>query len=104
MPPLFVSEFTEAFRFTRAPAIWGWRNVMPKFQYQQIEGLEDHCFVRIDDRYELSIIRTDEGIILDVWPIEDGEIWNNPCDSFQVFDHDTWTDHEIDKVAPEVPA
>ena len=33
-------------------------------------------FVKIDDRYELAIIRTDEGLIVDVWPINNGEYWD----------------------------
>jgi hypothetical protein len=65
-----------------------------KFEYEQVEGLGDRCFVKIDDRYELAIIRTDAGLIIDVWPINNGEYWDFPYDSLQVFDGDTTLDEE----------
>jgi len=67
---------------------------MAKFNHEQIEGLEDRFFLRIDDRYEIAVIRTDEGLIQDIWPIEDGQTWDHPYDSFQVFDNDATTDQE----------
>ena len=67
-----------------------------KFEYEKVEGLSDRCFVKIDDRYELSIIRTAEGLIVDCWPINNGEYWDSPYDSFQVFDSDTTVDDDTD--------
>jgi hypothetical protein len=68
--------------------------LLAEFEYERIEGLSDRCFVTIDKRYHLAIIRTDEGIIVDVWPIDSGETWDHPYDSFQVFDNDTAVDAE----------
>jgi hypothetical protein len=67
---------------------------MAKFEFEQIPGRDDRCFVKVDDRYEIAFIRTDEGLIVDVWPIDAGEIWDHPYDSFQVFDNDTLVDAE----------
>jgi hypothetical protein len=72
---------------------------MAKFEHEQVAGLDDRFFVTIDNRYELSIIRTDEGLIVDVWPINQGEYWDAPYDSFQVFDADTVVDEDAAEVA-----
>jgi len=61
---------------------------MAKFEHERLPTQDDRFFVTVDDRYSLTIIRTDEGLIVDVWPIENGQIWDHPYDSFQVFDND----------------
>lgn len=61
---------------------------MAKFQYEQTEQQDDRVHVTVDGRYSLTIIRSDEGLIIDVWPIQNGEFWDHPYDSFQVFDND----------------
>lgn len=59
---------------------------MAKFQCDQTE--DDQVYLTVDDRYSLTIIRTDEGIIVDVWPIENGEYWDTPFTSVKVLDSD----------------
>lgn len=61
---------------------------MAKFEFEPCPGQDDRCFVTVDGRYCLTIIRTDEGLIVDVWPIQNGQHWDHPYDSFQVFDND----------------
>ena len=58
--------------------------------------MEDRVFVTVDGRYSLTIIRADEGLIVDVWPIENGEYWNVPYTSLQVFDNDVPPLSELD--------
>jgi hypothetical protein len=44
----------------------------------------DHAFVTIDDRFEVALIRTRDGLKIEVYPITGGEPWNDPCDRFEV--------------------
>ena len=57
---------------------------MTKFIYEYIAALPDRAFVEVDDTYSVVIIRTDEGIIIDVYPKD----WDAPIDTMGVHDHD----------------
>ena len=41
------------------------------------------CVV-IDDRLDVTLIRTGDGLKIEVYPITDGEVWDDPCDRFEV--------------------
>jgi hypothetical protein len=57
---------------------------MITFEFEQIEAVPDHAFIDVDGKYNVVIIRTDEGIIIDVYP----KGWDAPIDSMGVHDHD----------------
>lgn len=65
-----------------------------KFKYEQDPDpqWDDRCFVTVDKRYTMAIVRTHEGIEIDVWPINDGEVWDMPCRRIQILDGDTAVD------------
>jgi hypothetical protein len=46
--------------------------------------LPDHVFLTLDDRFEVVVIRTADGLKIEVYPITDGEPWIDPCDRFDV--------------------
>jgi hypothetical protein len=53
------------------------------FEHRAVD-LPDRAFVDVDDKYKVAIIRTDEGIIVDVFPKD----WDYPIDSMTVWDDD----------------
>jgi hypothetical protein len=58
---------------------------MATFQFEHLaENLPDRAFVEVDGKYQIVIIRTDEGLIVDVWPKD----WDTPFDSLAIHDHD----------------
>lgn len=57
---------------------------MSKFQFEQIEGQNDRAYVEVDDKYQVVLIRAEEGLIVDVWPKD----WDAPFDSLTVYDSD----------------
>jgi hypothetical protein len=57
---------------------------MSTFLFQQLDEMDDRAFVEVDDKYSVVIIRTDEGIIIDVYPKD----WDAPIDTMGVHDHD----------------
>jgi hypothetical protein len=57
---------------------------MSTFEFEQVETLNDRAFVEVDGKYSIVIIRTDEGIIVDVYPKD----WDEPIDTMGVHDHD----------------
>jgi hypothetical protein len=57
---------------------------MSTFAFEQIDGLPDRAFVEVDGRYSVVLIRTDEGIIIDVYPKD----WDCPIATMGVCDND----------------
>ncbi len=57
---------------------------MTKFNIQHMTDRPDRVFVAIADRFEVAVIRTADGLKIEVYPITDGEIWDDPCDRFEV--------------------
>jgi hypothetical protein len=63
---------------------------MSPFEFEQMDGLPDHAFIRVDGKYTVVVICTPEGIIIDVYPTG----WDSPIDSMGVHDHDVVGAHE----------
>ena len=61
---------------------------MTKFNIQHNTGLSDRVFVTLDDRFDVAVIRTEDGLRLEIFPITDGEAWCDPCDRFEVSEAD----------------
>ena len=61
---------------------------MTKFNIQHNTGLSDRVFVALDDRFDVALIRTADGLEIEVYPITDGEVWCEPCDRFAVDEAD----------------
>jgi hypothetical protein len=55
-----------------------------KFSARHDVRLPDHVFITLDDRFEIALIRTGDGLTIEVYPITGGEVWDNPCDRFDV--------------------
>jgi hypothetical protein len=53
---------------------------------------DDRRFVTIDGRYTMAIVRTHDGLLIDVWPINGGEVWDMPCTTVKILDTDTEED------------
>jgi hypothetical protein len=70
---------------------------MPTFTFEKDPDpqWDDRRFVTIDQRYTMAIVRTHNGISIDVWPINEGKVWDMPCRMIQILDSDTTVDpHE----------
>ena len=63
---------------------------MADFEFEQIEGLPGRTFVHVDNRYSVTIIRTAEGLVIDVWPKD----WNSPLETLTVWDEDIVVDEK----------
>jgi hypothetical protein len=63
--------------------------------------LPDRAFVEVDGTYNVAIIRTDEGLIVDVWPKD----WDSPIATLGVCDNDMAEpqEHEQPAHAPHGP-
>lgn len=48
----------------------------------------DRVFVQIENLYDVAVIRTPEGLRLEVYPLTDGCVWDDPIDRFEVLDCD----------------
>ena len=57
---------------------------MAKFDFELSDHRLDRAFVTVDGRFDVAIIRTDDGLAIEVYPITDGEAWDDPFDSFEV--------------------
>lgn len=55
---------------------------MPKFEYEQLAELPDRAYVRVESKYDVTIIRTEEGLIIDVYPLE----WDAPIETMTIWD------------------
>jgi hypothetical protein len=57
---------------------------MAKFNIQYSGDRPDHVFVAIDNRFDVALIRTEEGLRINVFPITDGQVWDDPVERFEV--------------------
>ena len=57
---------------------------MTAFDFRTITDLPDIAFVRINERFEITIERTTDGLEMRVYPLTDGEIWFDPYDTFKI--------------------
>ena len=58
---------------------------MSKFEINvQPDDFPDRVHVKVDGTFDVAIIRTPEGIVLDVYPAG----WDNPIDTMTVWDED----------------
>jgi hypothetical protein len=57
---------------------------MTRFHHELSDHRLDRAFVSVDDRFDLAIIRTEDGLKIEVYPITGGEAWDDPCDRFEV--------------------
>ena len=67
---------------------------MAEFEYSQDPDpkWKDRCFVTIDERYTISIVRTHRGLEIVVWPMTDGEPWEWPHTMLEILDSETAID------------
>ena len=57
---------------------------MTKFNTEYIDHLPDHVSVAIDNRFQVELMRTGEGLRINVFPITDGDVWDDPFERFDV--------------------
>jgi hypothetical protein len=57
---------------------------MKKFNIQYDNDLPDRVFVAIDNRFHVAVIRTEDGLRIQVFPITDGEVWDDAFERFEV--------------------
>jgi hypothetical protein len=57
---------------------------MTYFNIEQNTGLDDRIFVNLDNRFDVALIRTGDGLRIEVFPITDGKVWGDPSDTFEV--------------------
>jgi hypothetical protein len=57
---------------------------MTKFNIQTNTGLSDRAIVAIGDRFDVVLIRTADGLKIEVYPITDGDAWDDPFERFEI--------------------
>jgi hypothetical protein len=57
---------------------------MKKFNIQYDNDRPDRVFVAVDNRFDVAIIRSEDGLRIQVFPIIDGEVWDDPFERFEV--------------------
>jgi hypothetical protein len=57
---------------------------MTKFHTQHNTDMPDRLIVVIDDRLDVTLIRTGDGLKIEVYPITGGQVWDDPFDRFAV--------------------
>jgi hypothetical protein len=56
---------------------------MTTFEFEHLaEDLPDRAFVEVDGKYSIAIMRTPEGLVIDVYPKD----WDYPAATFTVWD------------------
>jgi hypothetical protein len=61
---------------------------MTYFNIQHNTGLDDRIFVNLDDRFDVALIRTENGLRIEVFPITEGKHWGDPTDAFEVHENE----------------
>ena len=59
---------------------------MTEFTTRVITEQPDRAFLQIDDRFEVVIVRNDDGIELRIYPITLGHLWDFPFQTFTVIE------------------
>jgi hypothetical protein len=57
---------------------------MTQFTIDQITEQPDRIFVEVDRRLDVTIIRTETGLELRIYPRTDGTLWDHPFVTFEV--------------------
>lgn len=57
---------------------------MTHFAIEQITEQPDRIFVEIDRRFDVTIVRTESGLDLHIYPRTDGELWDAPFTTLTV--------------------
>ena len=57
---------------------------MTQFNIDQIADQPDRIFVEVDRRFDVAIIRTEDGLELRIYPRTEGELWDAPFTTFTV--------------------
>lgn len=57
---------------------------MATFETEQVEDLADRFYVLVDGKFDVVIIRTAEGLVIDVYPKD----WIEPVDTFTVWEEE----------------
>ena len=55
-----------------------------KWNVQHDHERPDRVFVMLDNRFDVALIRTREGLTLEVSPVTDDEVWDDPVERFEV--------------------
>jgi hypothetical protein len=59
---------------------------MKKFNIQYDIDRPDRVFVAVDNRFDVAVIRTEDGLRIQVFPITDGQVWDDPFERFEVYE------------------
>jgi hypothetical protein len=59
---------------------------MTAFNIDLNTDLPDRVFVEIDRRFDVVIERNETGLAIRVYPRTDGELWDNPFTTFEVYE------------------
>lgn len=57
---------------------------MTNFNIEQITDQPDRVYVEIDRRFNIVIERTEDGLVLHVFPRTNGELWDYPFTTFEL--------------------
>jgi hypothetical protein len=57
---------------------------MTKLSIQHNTLRPDRVCIALDNRFDVVLIRTDDGLSIEVYPITDGQVWDDPCDRFEI--------------------
>ncbi|MFL5285235.1 MAG: hypothetical protein ACJ8AW_30730 [Rhodopila sp.] len=57
---------------------------MTAFSIDHNTDRPDRIFVEVDRSIDVAIIRTEAGLSIRVYPRTDGELWDDPFDTFEV--------------------
>lgn len=57
---------------------------MTAFEFRTATDLPENAFIKVDERFDIAIERTPEGLDIRVYPLTDGEIWFDPYDTFKI--------------------
>jgi hypothetical protein len=61
---------------------------MTAFNIELITEQPDHVYVDIARRFNVVIVRTETGLSIRVYPRTDGDLWDNPFNTFEVAEAD----------------
>jgi hypothetical protein len=59
---------------------------MTHFSIEQITEQPDRLYVEIDRRFNVAIVRTEEGLDVLIYPRTDGDLWDEPFTTFTVYE------------------
>jgi hypothetical protein len=79
-----LREFQEGTTPCGLPFTFAENPRIANFSARHDAGLPAHVFVTLDDRFEIALIRSADGLSIEVYPITGGVVWDNPFDRFEV--------------------